>query len=184
VSDPVTVREGRSDEHVAVMRLFEGALLDVDAETVAAGLAADGLLVAEPADRERIVGAMLVDGGHVRAVAVHPNWRRRGVGTALVATAAERFGRLTADFDPRIRGFYESLGFEVSRCDDRLWGVLDGDEVGTGVVEEDRDEDGGDRDEDGGDRSGYGDGGWGGGGYGGEGYGGDGDRNADEKAPE
>lgn len=172
MSDRVAVREGQSDEHVAVMRLFEGALLDVDAETVAAGLTADELMVAEPADRERIVGALLVDDCHVRAVAVHPSWRRRGVGAALVATAAERFGRLTADFDPRIREFYESLGFEITRRDDRLWGVLDEDEA---------DAEGGDE---AGDKSGYGGGGWGGGGYGGEGYGGDGDRNADEKAPE
>jgi GNAT superfamily N-acetyltransferase len=71
----------------------------------------------------RIVGALVLDGEHVAAVAVRPGRRGQGVGTALVEAAAARRDRLTADFDSGVRPFYESLGFDVERSDGRCRGV-------------------------------------------------------------
>ncbi|GGM59289.1 GNAT superfamily N-acetyltransferase [Halarchaeum rubridurum] len=59
-------------------------------------------------------------GAHVDAIAVTRRRRARGVGTALVTAAAERWRPLSADFDADVRPFYEKLGFEI--------GALDGDE--------------------------------------------------------
>lgn len=150
-----TVRAGERDDLLAVMRVLDGAMLDVDAAAVRrrlSGVDADSgsdpdgeagdvggkegdrsgnrngngtgtVLVAE-ADG-RVVGALVLDGGHVEAVAVRRSRRGQGVGTALVGAAAARAGRLTADFDPRVAPFYESLGFAVTeRGDGRLRGVL------------------------------------------------------------
>jgi GNAT superfamily N-acetyltransferase len=123
VSPPVVVRRGTSDDFVAVMRLFDGALLDVPSGDVRQGLDAGDVLVAEHVDRSLVVGALYLDDAHVVAVAVRRDWRRRGVGTALVETAADRAEALTAAFDPRVREFYESLGFDVERRENRLWGT-------------------------------------------------------------
>lgn len=68
------------------------------------------------------------DAMHVDAVAVRRARRDRGVGSALVREAAARPPRLTAEFDPAVRPFYESLGFEVAPvagADDRLRGVFE-----------------------------------------------------------
>lgn len=68
------------------------------------------------------------DAMHVDAVAVRRARRGRGVGSALVREAAERHSRLTAEFDPTVRPFYESLGFEiapVAGADGRLRGVFE-----------------------------------------------------------
>ncbi|MGM0591869.1 MAG: GNAT family N-acetyltransferase [Halobacteriota archaeon] len=122
----VTVRPASTDELVAVMRLLDGALLEVDAETVSERLGTDEVLLAVA---DAPVGAIVLDGGHVEALAVRPSWRRRGVGTALVEAATATVGRLTAAFDPRVRPFYESLGFDVeplsTKSEPRLFGVRD-----------------------------------------------------------
>ncbi|WP_368275982.1 GNAT family N-acetyltransferase [Halorussus litoreus] len=56
---------------------------------------------------------------HVDAIAVRHARRGRGIGSALVRTAAERHDRLTAEFDPGVRPFYESLGFEIEAVEGR-----------------------------------------------------------------
>lgn len=133
------IRAGDPGDFVAAMRVLEGALLDVDADAVRrrlreGGRPADAVLVAELDGR--VVGALvLADGSngaegaseaaHVEAVAVSRPRRGSGVGRALVEAARERAGRLTADFDSRVRGFYESLGFEIEERDGRLRGELD-----------------------------------------------------------
>jgi len=76
-----------------------------------------------------ILGALVLvpreSGAHIDAVAVRRARRAQGVGTSLVRAAAERRGRLTAEFDPGVRPFYESLGFDMSIVEgdsDRLRG--------------------------------------------------------------
>ncbi|WP_058826839.1 GNAT family N-acetyltransferase [Haloferax sp. Q22] len=125
--DGVRVREGDPDELVGVMRVLDAGLLEADADEVRDRLAAGDCLVAEASGR--VVGALVLDGDYIDAVAASPSRRGRGVGTALVRAALDRRGRLAADFDGGVRPFYESLGFDI--------------EVRGGDGEED-----GDRDED------------------------------------
>ncbi|MFB6127152.1 MAG: GNAT family N-acetyltransferase [Halolamina sp.] len=115
-----TVRVADADDRVAVARLVDGALLDLAHEDLQAGLDREDVLVAERDDR--VVGAVVLDGDHIAAVAVHRRHRRSGVGTALLRAAVAREGRLTAAFDADVRSFYESLGFETERRDGRLFG--------------------------------------------------------------
>lgn len=119
------VRRATPDDAVPLLRVLEGALLDVDPTDVRERVAAGEALVAVPDGdgRSHVVGALVRDGVHVDAVAVDPSWRRRGVGRTLVERASAATGRLTADFDPDVRGFYAALGFEIAERDGRLWGV-------------------------------------------------------------
>lgn len=147
----VTVRPASAEERPAVAGILEAALL----VTGDLGAAIDRGDVLVAAADGRVVGALVLerpppgpaggtvtgdDGGepdeglepddaaaHVAAVAVRPGRRGRGVGSALVAAAADREDRLTASFRPELRGFYEALGFAVA--DGRggqLFGVHDG----------------------------------------------------------
>lgn len=124
------VRPARADERLAVLRVLEGALLDVDPAAVERRIRAGTVLVAVgdgPGADEAVRGALVAvprddpgatdatRGAHLAAVAVHPRHRRAGLGSALVEAAADRWGRLTADFDADVRGFYEALDFEVER---------------------------------------------------------------------
>ena len=118
--DSVTVRAGRESDLLAVLRVLEGAMLEVGAKQVRTRTAAGGVLVAEIDGR--VVGSLVRDGDHVEALAVHPDRRGSGVGRALVERALADTGRLTAAFRAEIRPFYESLGFEIEARDGRLWG--------------------------------------------------------------
>nr|WP_224270725.1 GNAT family N-acetyltransferase [Haloprofundus salinisoli] len=102
------------------MRVLDGAVLELDAESVRRRLGTDSVLVAERSGH--VVGALVRDDDHVDAVAVRRQHRAAGVGTALVRDALSRTGHLTAEFDPRVREFYESLGFEIRERNGRLWG--------------------------------------------------------------
>lgn len=145
----IDVRAAEGDELPAVMNVLDAAMLETDAATVRGRLVGDtegSVLVA--VQEGRVLGACLVDtpgnephdagGGpaHVEAVAVRPGRRGQGVGSALIEAAVDRWGQLTADFDERVRPFYESLGFEVGR-------VSDGDEGGQEGGRSDADSGGG-----------------------------------------
>ncbi|WP_368410929.1 GNAT family N-acetyltransferase [Halomarina pelagica] len=131
----VGVRTARPDDHLAVRRVLDAALLEVG--DVATAIDRGEVLVAVEAGREcrateteRVLGALVLDGDRVEAVAVRRRRRGRGIGTALVEAASERRGRLTADFRAEVRPFYETLGFAVEERDGRLWGVRGEDEAG------------------------------------------------------
>lgn len=104
-----------------VMNVLDGALLDATPDEVDAG----ETLVAR--EEGRVLGALVLSGEEIRAVAVRRSRRDQGVGTALVAAAADRRDRLVARFDPDVRAFYEALGFAVCEADEpgRLCGVFD-----------------------------------------------------------
>ena len=119
--DDVTVRAARPDEHAAVMGVLDAAMLEVDAEAVLNRIPEDVLVAVADG---RVLGALVLDGEEVEAVAVRPGRRGQGIGSALVEAAGEREGALTADFDAELRPFYEELGFEVETLGDgRLRGV-------------------------------------------------------------
>jgi len=124
VDDRIRVRLADADDYLDVMRVLDGAMLSVDAETIRERIDAGTVRVATV--ERRVVGALVRDGDRVTAVATRRRWRGRGVGTALVSAAAAEQGCLVAAFDPEVRPFYESLGFEIEPTgeDDRLRGQL------------------------------------------------------------
>lgn len=113
--DSVSIRPATVDDLPAVMTVFDAAVLETDVETVRAAIDRDGVLVA--AVEDRVLGALLLVGDEIEAVAVRRNRRGQGIGSALVAAVTERRDRVVAEFDPRVRPFYESLGFDVEPTD-------------------------------------------------------------------
>ena len=127
------VREATRDDRLDVRRVLDAAMLDVR-EDLPERIGSGDVLVA--AEDGSVLGALVLISGtvadsdaraahvgeadhaesaaHIAAVAVRRARRARGVGSALVRRAAEREGRLTAEFDPAVRPFYASLGFEIS----------------------------------------------------------------------
>jgi sulfur carrier protein ThiS len=121
----VSVRPAHPDDHLDVMRIVDGAMLSADATTIRDRID-DGAVLVATVDAGSPVGALVHDGDRVTAVATRRRYRDRGVGTALVMAALERRDRLVAEFDPDVRPFYESLGFDVEAVEDgRLRGRLD-----------------------------------------------------------
>ncbi|MBV0902094.1 GNAT family N-acetyltransferase [Haloarcula salina] len=120
------VREATEGDLPAVMNVLDGAVLEIDVATVRAGIEGDGTLVAVSGDArtdsesgtDRVLGALVLDGDRVAAVAVRRRRRGQGIGTALVEAALDRRDRLTADFDAGVRPFYERLGFDVEPLSD------------------------------------------------------------------
>ena len=106
-----------TDETAAVRGILDAAMLEAEG----AALEEETTLVA--AVEGRLLGALVLDGEEIVAVAVRPGRRGQGVGTALVEAAAARRERLTADFDPEVRPFYESLGFKIECAGGRCRGV-------------------------------------------------------------
>lgn len=119
------VHEGYPDALPAVMTVFDSAMLETDAKAVETAIDGGDVLLAT--SEGRVLGACLLSGNEIDAIAVRPGRRGQGIGTALVDAAADRRHRLVAEFDPRVRPFWESLGFEVETvADGRLRGVQSG----------------------------------------------------------
>jgi GNAT superfamily N-acetyltransferase len=128
-----TVRHGREGDLLAALRVLEGAMLEIGATQIRRRTESGEVLVAEIDGR--VVGALVRDGDHVEAIAVHPDRRGTGIGRSLIEAALAETGRLTAEFRDEVRPFYESLGFDIedadettdadadeSQSDERLWG--------------------------------------------------------------
>ncbi|MFD1586680.1 GNAT family N-acetyltransferase [Halorientalis brevis] len=107
------------------MTVFDSAMLETDAETVSEAIDRGDLLLAVEGDR--ILGACLLAGEEIEAVAVRQKRRDQGIATALVEAAAADRERLVAEFDRRVRPFWDSLGFAVEPLGggDRYRGVLE-----------------------------------------------------------
>jgi GNAT superfamily N-acetyltransferase len=135
----VEIRDATADDRLGVRRVLDAAMLDVRddlGERIEAGdvlAASDARSPAGDRDVTPILGALVLvseeesegDAAHIDAVAVRRARRGRGIGAALVRAAAERRAPLTAEFDPGVRPFYDSLGFEISPVEgdeDRLRG--------------------------------------------------------------
>lgn len=120
------VRPATPDDLVSVMRLLDGAVLDVDVDEVRGRIDGEEVLVC--ADEGSVSGAIVLDGGRISALAVRRDRQDRGIGRQLVEAARMRSARLTAEFDADVRSFYESLGFELQPIEDepdRYRGVLE-----------------------------------------------------------
>lgn len=125
MSRSVAVRPATPDEYVTARSILEGALLTVERGR----LARSSTLVA--VNGGRILGALVLSGCEIDAVAVRPGRRGQGVGTALIEAAADRRPSLSAGFDPSVRPFYVSAGFDVrcseGRCRGRRPGPVESD---------------------------------------------------------
>ncbi|MFC7074894.1 GNAT family N-acetyltransferase [Haloarcula halophila] len=111
------VRDATAEDLTPVMNVLDGAVLAVDVETVRASIGRDATLVAI-SDEGQVLGALVLDGCHIEAVAVRRRRRGQGIGTALITTAADGRASLTAEFDVAVRPFYESLGFAVDSLEE------------------------------------------------------------------
>ena len=111
------VRTATLDELAAVLNVLDGAMLETDASSLETKLDEGDVLVAvEPNDEahtDRLLGALVLDQNEIVAVAVRTRRRGQGIGTALVEDAIDRRGRLVAEFDERVRPFWESVGFAI-----------------------------------------------------------------------
>ena len=118
------VQEATSEDLPAVMTVFDSALLETDVETVRAAIDRGDVLLAVRTDR--ILGACLLVGEEIDAIAVRQKRRDQGIATALAEAATEERDRLVAEFDARVRPFWDSLGFEIEPIgDDRYRGILE-----------------------------------------------------------
>ena len=121
----IRVRRADAADHLDVRRMLDGAMHETAADRGRERIEAGSVLVATVADRP--VGVLVRDGDRVTAVATRRRHRDRGVGSALVRAALEGRDHLVAEFDPRVRPFYESLGFDIEAVGDgRLRGRLEG----------------------------------------------------------
>lgn len=120
--DGLTIRRGVESDLLAVLRILEGAMLKVGANQIRTRTESGEVLVAERDGR--VVGALVRDGVHVEAVAVHPDRRGAGIGTRLVEAVLAETGRVTVEFREEVRPFYEAMDFEIKeRADEtQLWG--------------------------------------------------------------
>jgi GNAT superfamily N-acetyltransferase len=124
----VAVRGATDDAVTGAVSVLEAAMLEVDAGRVRrlSGDDADGaVLVAVPDGASDapssgvVLGALVLDGREIDALAVRPRRRGGGIGSALVRAAADRIdGPLLAAFDADLRAFYERLGFAIERSAD------------------------------------------------------------------
>jgi GNAT superfamily N-acetyltransferase len=117
------VREATVEDLPDVLNVVDGAALQVAVDPLKRAIDDDEVLVATA--EARVLGALVLDGERIEAVAVRRARRGQGIGTALVEAAAARRERLVAEFDPGVRPFWDALGFAVEPADDgRLRGVL------------------------------------------------------------
>jgi putative acetyltransferase len=88
---------------------------DIDVEVAA--FLPDAPLDLAVDETDRAIGFMLLDGSHMEALFVDPDFHGSGIGRALVEDAVRRRPDLSTDVNEQnlaATGFYERLGFE--RC--------------------------------------------------------------------
>jgi ribosomal protein S18 acetylase RimI-like enzyme len=120
--ESVTIRTADAAEVSAVRNILDGAALEIENRDLAAAIERDDVLVAVAgANPERLLGALVLIECEISAIAVRRLRRDQGIGTALVREALQRNGTLTAEFDPVVRAFWESLADEIrTGGEDRL----------------------------------------------------------------
>jgi len=121
----VKLRAANPAELAAVCNVLDGALLAVDTGGLARSIDAGDVLVAADSPEGPLLGVLVLEGTEIRAVAVRRRRRGQGIATALVAAAAAERELLVAEFDERVRPFWESVGFCIEALEGttRLRGV-------------------------------------------------------------
>jgi len=120
----MTIREATTADLPSVLNVFDNSLLAVDVPTLKDAIDDGAVLVA--VETEEILGALALDGSEITAIAVRRRRRDQGIGRRLVAAASERRSELLAEFDERVRPFWEALGFDIEPIEggDRVRGHL------------------------------------------------------------
>ena len=117
------IREADSTDLSEIASILDAAYLQLEIDSLRERIAAGTVLVAVatrngPAvsgSTGPILGALVLAGETITAIAVRPGRRGQGVGSALVSEAKTRRERLVAAFDPSVRHFWESVGFAVRK---------------------------------------------------------------------
>ncbi|MFB6086325.1 MAG: GNAT family N-acetyltransferase [Halodesulfurarchaeum sp.] len=118
------VEKAGPDDLAAIMNVFDGADLEVGAETVGEHADRGTVLVARSEGGTvlaALVGRPRERDVRIEPIAVRPGRRGQGIGTALIREAGARWGRLTASFERELAPFYRQAGFDVE-CEDRCRG--------------------------------------------------------------
>lgn len=116
--EDLRARPATESERVAVANVIDGAALELPDAVLREAITTESALVAVTREADRVLGALVLDGDRIRAVAVRRNRRDQGIGTRLVEAAAECRDRLVAECDERVRPFWASLGFVIESTDD------------------------------------------------------------------
>lgn len=129
------IRAAAPGESAEIAAILNAAYLQTDTESIEQAVRSGNVLIAERPENERsgapestetapMLGALVLDGSEITAIAVRPGRRGQGIGRRLVTAARQRLGRVVAEFDPTVRPFWEAVGFEVSVLpgSDRLHG--------------------------------------------------------------
>ena len=98
--------------------MIDGAALELADDVLVAAIENGAALVAVTGEDDRVLGALVLDGVRILAVAVRPNRRGQGIGTRLVTAAAERRDRLVAECEESVRPFWDSLEFAIESADE------------------------------------------------------------------
>jgi GNAT superfamily N-acetyltransferase len=113
----MNARTARPTDLPAVMNVLDGASLAVDAATVREHIDTGTVFVG--VTDGRVLGACVLDGERIDAIAVRRRRRGQGIGRRLVErAAASTTDALYAEFDRRTRPFYDALGFDIEPTDE------------------------------------------------------------------
>ncbi len=136
-----SIRRGRPDDFLDVVRLFDAGVLETDASQIRLQLAGDDGFVLVAAIDGRLAGAVAVtetppsaaideiddaeEPWHITAVAVRTERQNRGIGRALVTGAAETASprSLSAFFAEHLIPFYIACEFDITAHNGQLLGI-------------------------------------------------------------
>lgn len=120
-----SVRISTSADASAAIALLDAAMLSFNRDAVRHRAGTDALYVVT--NQDGIVGAALLAGQTLEAIAVTPRLRNNGIGTRLVQSILADRDRLVATCRPSVEPFYAALGARRWRLPDgQLLVILDG----------------------------------------------------------
>lgn len=108
----MSVRTADPSEHAEILSILDAAALQTDSEQLRAAIERDAVFVATPDKRETVLGALVLSGREVVAVAVRPGRRGQGIGRRLVSRAKQSRERLVAVHEREVTPFWTAADFE------------------------------------------------------------------------
>ncbi len=117
------IRPATPDELAAVRNVLDGAALAVE-RSLSEAIAEQVVFVAV-SERETVLGAVVLSGREITAIAVRPGRRGQGIGTRLVDAVERTTGETTgthqqalvAEFDASVAKFWRSVGFTSEKVE-------------------------------------------------------------------